>query len=634
MKKLIIFVLVLVLLAAGAFGYLITHLNEIAMRFKPAIESAAGDALGSPITFDTIEASVFPEAELVLMGFNSGSADSNDLSFEKALLKVSLQNLLSGNLEIEAVELVAPVIKAVKDPSGITIKGLASSGKKTRKQKDPQAAAKKSKAETETSDKVSPVINIDRISISHGRFSYLDPELRPTPLVLSDLEVESDLNLRENIVSLTDLRISSQLDNSIPISIQGGPLSINQKEKRISPLKTSVEFDRSKIKIDGDLNYGTGSGTINLTDLDFDIPSLITVAKTFKPELLVEDSSGSIGGDISTTLDSWSPLKINGKLNLTKIGATFNGNAVTDVEGTINIISDSPQAINVSCSDLAAVVKGAPLKAGFEALYTPSKTSLSSLVIQMFDGTINLKGWKTAPQSQINVKASELNLASLMEMAAPESKISISGTLESADLTANTSTQYSDSPYGNGDISIKDGSIKQFNLLQKVLQEVRDLPFISESLYDAVPENSRDELDRPDTPIENMLMQFNFGREILQIKRLEIESNLFTLEVKGTAGFDGTLKLSGSIIMNEMFSQALAGQVKELKYALQRNQLILPLVIEGTTQDPVVLPDVEKLIKTGAKNALEDKAADFLGRALKDKDKKGSSSLKDILDSF
>ncbi|MCB0334539.1 MAG: hypothetical protein KDD55_13630, partial [Bdellovibrionales bacterium] len=116
------------------------------------------------------------------------------------------------------------------------------------------------------------------------------------------------------------------------------------------------------------------------------------------------------------------------------------------------------------------------------------------------------------------------------------------------------------------------------------------------------------------------------SNETLSTNDLLLVSTLFDLTAKGTIGFDTSLNLGANIRFTELFSLAMAKKISELRDWLDKdNRLNIPLRIQGTATNVVVVPDVTELLKSNAGKVLTNK---LLGKVFGDNKEKGKDSKK------
>jgi hypothetical protein len=172
-------------------------------------------------------------------------------------------------------------------------------------------------------------------------------------------------------------------------------------------------------------------------------------------------------------------------------------------------------------------------------------------------------------------------------------------------------------------MTLRNGTFTGGNLVSLVLQSLQELPFVSGTVEGAIPAAHSEEIASPNTAIEELTSKARVAGEQINITSLTMKSPLFLLESKGTIGFDQSLNLKTTFRFTPTLSLAIVAKVRELNKLLDNeNRLVIPLQLLGTASAPVVVPNIEEIMKLGAGKVLQEKAADLIGKAFG----KGTSS--------
>ncbi len=267
-----------------------------------------------------------------------------------------------------------------------------------------------------------------------------------------------------------------------------------------------------------------------------------------------------------------------------------------------------------------------------DAALSKGTAALKKLTAQAFGGTISSDASYNFQKTQAftaGLDIAELDLKRALLAAKPDSPVFLIGTLKGAKgkIQGILGNSLKQSLTGSSSIDIKDAELKGTNLAGAVLQSVKNLPFLSDSLYSAVPEEERAKLQTDNTEIESLTGNISINSETLQTNDLFLVSTIFDLTAKGTIGFDTSLNLGANIRFTELFSLSLAEKISELEDWLDKdNRLNIPLRIKGTAAKVVVVPDVTELLKSNAGKALTNK---LLGKVFGNKeDKEGQGETK------
>lgn len=248
---------------------------------------------------------------------------------------------------------------------------------------------------------------------------------------------------------------------------------------------------------------------------------------------------------------------------------------------------------------------------------------LNDILANLFSGVIkaNINNNLKSKSLSTNLTVTDIDLAAAQQALQAESKAKIEGNLDSFTLNLSGNTdKIPGSLNGQGNLLLTKGTLKGTNIASKTLSLIKDLPFITGSLLDAVPESLIGEVDGEDTPIREMKLDYSLNNAILNAKSFSLLSSIFDLNGRGTIGLDQTLNLEAEILFHPEFSRALANKVKEIEQVLAKDgRLIIPLKIQGKAKDLKITPNLKKLIEVGATKMLEEKVKEKVTDKLNEK---------------
>jgi hypothetical protein len=229
-----------------------------------------------------------------------------------------------------------------------------------------------------------------------------------------------------------------------------------------------------------------------------------------------------------------------------------------------------------------------------------------------------------------------MSIESLLSTFKPERAGNFSGTI--ASLNAQVSGPLGPQApnlRGPGSVSVRNAALKGFNLPHAVLSSVgKGLPFLEETLVESVPPEFQGILREPDTRIQSLDASFELQGDLTVLRSLEAVGDIFSLRSNGSIARDGTLDLAMTLTFTPEFSRALARRVKDIgKVYDSAGRLVIPLTLKGRSPKLVVLPDLSKLMQTGAGRIIEREAGRAIDRAL-GKDSDTAQGVKDLLGGF
>lgn len=642
MKKVILIVCGLVVV--GFIGLLVIAMmtaNSLIASVKPEIERMAGQTLGVDVAIADIGVSVFPSTYFMLkdLSLSKPSAKDERLSLKEVRLDLRLLDLLRKKLSITTLAVVNPDITLVREASGVFIAGLPR-GESPAPARSPKSAAPEAPV---TDDGAAPTprtpldIALEEIRIENGTIRIND-RVSGQSKTIDALNLRAGVILTGNDLTVPSFDFSARAAEKIPLSASGKDLTI--KGETIAFPQLSLGVLGNTVTLNGSFNIRAKSGTIALNGKEFSIPSLLPLTALTSPELqaMVAEfaPSGSFGFSTDAALDG-TDHQTKVSLTLGDLGAKVGPLLLTALRGDLKANADSKSAALTS-DNLSLALGGQPLTARLKTQVTDLSSTpriiVESLNATLFSGTADITGNlllnENKPlQSAYTLRGIEVSEALAALGQAPGTQL-FSATVEEVKGTAGfpLSGALPAALSAQASVSLTNAQLKGFNLAGAVLRAVKDLPFLQGALYESVPADQRGAVDSPDTVLSKVTGNFQVSNAVMSTPDLVAQSALFTLEADGTIGFDATINLNATILFNPTFSASLVARAKDLKVLLDSQQrLVIPLALKGKAPAIVVLPNLERLLKTGVGKVLEEKASDFLGKALGGKKEGGKRGL-------
>lgn len=235
--------------------------------------------------------------------------------------------------------------------------------------------------------------------------------------------------------------------------------------------------------------------------------------------------------------------------------------------------------------------------------WSPKEMGFQNLTLQALGGTLRVSGaWergKGTPQRlAINPTIESVDLKPLMAKKFPNFRDHLEGHLDfKAKLRAESreGSALQEGLEGEGEAFIRKGALRDFNLVQQVLSRVIGLPGISNLISSRVA-SRYPFLKRRDTPFDTLEAFFNIGKGQIHTRRLFLSTPDYSIEGKGSTGFDKTIKWKASLIMSSQFTQDLIQEHKNVRYMVDRQgRLAIPFGLEGTLPSVQPRPDLGNL---------------------------------------
>ena len=262
--------------------------------------------------------------------------------------------------------------------------------------------------------------------------------------------------------------------------------------------------------------------------------------------------------------------------------------------------------------------------------WSPRKLSFESLSFQALGGTLRADGaWETGAKSPqrlaMNFNIRAVDLKALLSQKFPKFKDHIEGRLNfKARLQGEgkNSSSLQESLQGGGKTRIRDGSLKDFNLVERVLSKVTGLPGISNLLSSRIPSRYSTIFKRRDTPFDTLAATFTVEQGRIRTDDLFLATPDYSINGRGWIGFDKTMKWNATLVMSPQFTRELVKEHKNVHYMLDRQgRLAVPFRLEGTLPRVQAKPDLKGLVKAIQRGLLRRSIERALG-GKKDKKKK------------
>jgi len=629
MKRFIIIsFIVVVLLVGGLFVFALSNANSLIASYKPELERLAGDALGGKVTIGGIDATVFPSTRLSLQNLRvSSSQEGEPFTLRDIALDIKLAALLKGKLEISSLNILSPSVTIVKDAEGTWIAGLP-------RPQPAQPSGSKGVPSKETSTEASAAVSdsapsapldfgLERFRLQGASVTF-DDRVANKKYVTDQIDLETSVKLSGKDLLLPKLTASARAMGNIPLGLQGTNLALKGSHLQAEQLSVTAFGNAINLKVNYDLD--SKAGNVSISGPGINLASLKPLTALADPSLSELDPKGTIGIEAKATLPGPTGYQSEGALSIAQVSARYKNFIVADLTGNISstaTVKNAEKNAQFGTKSLAFKLNGQPIVMAFNGTFSPPTLKIPDLTVSLFSGVLTAASELSLSAQQpfssaFSVSGLHVGQALLAAGQKPEDQ-KFTATVESlkGNLAAPLKGTLPQALSGNAAVTLKNAEIKGINLAGTVLKALKSLPFVSGALYDAVPPAQKAELDSPNTALSKVTGTFTFSDGLIKTPDLKAFSTLFDLEADGTIGFNAEMNLNATILFNPTTSASLAAKVKELGSLLdEKGRLVVPLTLQGTAPKLTVIPNIDRLMKTGAKKLLQDKASDFLSKAL------------------
>ncbi len=622
-KKILIVCTTLISIAALLLIIALINANSLITSYQADLEKLASDALGNKVVLSDIQAKVFPQTKIKIGALRvllPEGAKEQGLSLQNFYLNLKLLPLLAKRLEITRLSVENPSLTIVKDKSGIRIVGLPA----------PQAKQpvqdKKTKPEAPTthlqkSAKASGLkLALNDIEIIGANITFKD-EIEQKEYRAKNIDFATKVSLEGQDITVSNLNLAGNLLDKLDVQLKTPLLSFKSNILKTEEIAVSALGNTVKMGITFDAVATSGQASL-LSD-GIDLASFETLA----PDLKKLSLKGNLRPLLSASILSPTAWSTKGNIGLAGVGLISGLLTISNLNGDLGV-SASAAMQSISSGNISFDLNGKPVQAGFSASLKDNQIGLNNIELKLFSGRINSDFSLLLDQAKpfsVALDISGIRVEEALSTLNPTSEPKISGNLVSlkADVSGKLSDNIPNTIIGKSSIQLKDGSLKGMNLAGAILKEVKDIPLISGALYAAVPPADRPLLDSPDTPINNLTGNLSISQGSIRTSDLKMESSIFSLEAQGSVGFDSSLDLNATIYFSKDFSTRLCLSNSNLKNLLDKDsRLVFPLTLKGKAPHLLIVPNITKLLETGAGRALQKKAGETLDKVLKGKGRK------------
>jgi len=605
-KLLILLFVILVIGTISLLGIAFLNANKLIAQFKPQLEESISAILGSKVTVGEIKVQVFPETAFNVdsFEFEQKSDAAFTPKFKSLSIKLELLRLLQGELAFKEILLDSPEVKirksASKPKEAKDSQDLTSDPTATQNNKEPKSA---------TSSLI--ILNLEAVQINNAVLELEDIAANKT-YKISDFDLSTALKLEGRQVSLKDLQISALGQDQLPIKIRLPELSFANNQLKINQLTTSL-FNATILSA-ASFDTLKQSGEVTLNSESLVLQEILKIARIAAPQIPEMLIAGEIKPEIKAVINGPKSFSAQGSVAIKDVATSQAGFDVTALNGNIKFQAKSPDLVNAQSSDLSLLLNAKPIAAKLDLNHQNKNLKVSELLLTLLGGQIKVFSNLNLENKNFDIKlnGSNIQIAEALELL-KKSNLNISGNIVelASSISGTLGQDLLKTLRGSAKSELANGAIKGFNLAGIVLKAVKNLPFITGSLYASMPASEKAAVDSSDTAFSSLIANLEFVPEGIALRNLNMESPIFSLNAKGIIRHDLNLDLKATIYFSESFSSMLVRSVQQLKYGLDdKMRLVIPLQISGTAPNLTVLPDLQKLVESSGKKLLQEKATD------------------------
>jgi AsmA-like protein len=254
-----------------------------------------------------------------------------------------------------------------------------------------------------------------------------------------------------------------------------------------------------------------------------------------------------------------------------------------------------------------------------KASLLPDALQASDLNGRAFGGSYALSGgyrFASGSDGSLRGQLSGMNLGLLLGVSMPDADKRFGGTAQVA-LDLQDIGPATNKLNGTVTADVRDGVLKDFNLVNEVLGHVTGLPTIGNLISARIKPKYGRLFSEPSTRFDTLHGSFRIADQRLRTDDLTIVATDYGVRATGWVGFDREADLAGTVLMSKQFSADVAADITEVKYLLDDNaQLAVPFRLRGKLGEAKPRPDADYLITLLSRALNRGAAKDLLQRFL------------------
>jgi hypothetical protein len=262
--------------------------------------------------------------------------------------------------------------------------------------------------------------------------------------------------------------------------------------------------------------------------------------------------------------------------------------------------------------------------------WSPKGLGFKNLTLKALDGRLRSDGQWTVGTEQpqrytLAPHIESMDVGSFLKKKFPQLKNKIDGQLNfrgQFGAAANSGVTVVESLQGSGESVIQQGTIRDFNLLTKII------PGGGESApskgAQRLPESLAELVNRRDTPFEILKAAFKVDRQRIHTEDLLLVTSDYTITGTGWVGFDRSTQWSGLLVLSPRVTQELQREFKLIRLLLdRRGRLSVSFRAEGRFPNVKVRPENRALAQVLRRGGISPRAGEIAPGGSKSEEREG-----------
>jgi uncharacterized protein involved in outer membrane biogenesis len=597
-KFMIVVAIVLVLLAAIILLLpLLLDLNRYRDQYLPVLEQA----LHRKVAVEDVRLTLFPTLGVqlrdVVIADDLAFSSKPFLTVPSVQVAVQWRPLLQRRIQVQSVLVQNPVLQVILSKTGEL--NTSTIGKIP-------SPSNASSDKAEPKDSVSPllgVLAVEKFTMTGGTLDYEDHTHQPSQVY----QIHS-LGLNTESVAIGETaRIEMNgmvMPYQMPFDVKGrlGPIQANLD---IPELDIRGHVGKVALTAQGELRNGqlildvsVPKASTDDVPIELGLKNLVEFtlleAHLVAPLFLKESRSLPLG----VTID---PLRANLHFGNSTIHVSGKG-----TPSRFSLFGDSASLFSEDLPVSLPVLEPFSLEQiKFDAKIQGDKLTLQSLKAKVFDGTLRATGSldRTHPPFTFSTQGTfkDFSVETLAKVFRPSS-LSITGVGELIwKVTGVVSSSKILEIHGPASLTLRNGEVIGFDLVRAIEEALQMSGVLGESIGT--------------TQFSLIDAKAELERGGLAIRELTAYAPNFSLRSAGKIGLDQSMNLQGMLGVPPVIADKIIRRFPMAKALRQKGQLVLPFVVRGMVQDPVLRLDTQSL-----GNQVQKKVEERLEKALQGDD--------------
>lgn len=339
-KKIFLGLLVLCVLGAAVLGFAAYNANAIIESYKPELEKAASDVLGSTVTLGSINVTVFPGTKLVVDTVDVVSGTDERLSLANMTLKVKLLPLLQKKVVVKSLVLSEPNVTLIMSEQGVHVAGLP--GAETVEPAAPPAATPVDDGAPPAAVAASEIpiaLSLNEFSLKNATVLVRD-KILAVEYGLSGLNFTTSMEFANNVATFGSLKGDGTALEGVDFSFQGSGLSYSLEGGVIELTGLDANALGSTTTLSGMLDPNNSDKKLGVQTTGLDLTTLGPVFDVFAPDLNDLKLKGTTNTDLFLALGPGGAYEAGGTVTLSSGEATITEFTLENMAGAVRIAFD------------------------------------------------------------------------------------------------------------------------------------------------------------------------------------------------------------------------------------------------------------------------------------------------------